>query len=105
MYNKFFFKKRNKVFIQDIYKVLKIKKKIAENYIINDIKDLSLAEAQDISFLHSSKYKDLACNSKCKTIITLEKFSKLLPKEKNLVIVDNVLLNLAQVVSFFIQIH
>jgi len=101
MYNKFFFKKRNKVFVQDIYKALKIKKKITENYIINDIKDLSLAEEQDISFLHSSKYKDLACNSKCKTIITLEKFSKLLPKEKNLVIVDNVLLNLAKVVSFF----
>ena len=63
-----FFKKKNKVFLNDILKVLKIKSS-KNNIQIYDIKDLSNATSKDITFLNSSSYSSLLTNKKYETLV------------------------------------
>ena len=100
-YSNIFFKKRKKIFLHDVIKNLKIKnKKNYKKVLINDIQNLSEANNKDISFFHSAKYKDLLKVTKSNLIITTSKLSYHLPKTKNLLIVDNVLLAVAKVTEY-----
>ena len=100
-YSNIFFKKRKKIFLYDVVKNLKIKnKKNYKKVLINDIQNLSEANNNDISFFHSAKYKDLLKVTKSNLIITTSKLSYHLPKTKNLLIVDNVLLAVAKVTEY-----
>jgi len=101
-YSNPFFKKRKKTYLYDILKILNIKnKKIYKNILINDIKNLDQAIKNDITFFHTSKYKDLLKNTNSRFIITTSQLSKLLPNSKVKLIVDNVLITVAKITEFF----
>ena len=70
------------------FKIIEILKKINldlniqdPNSIVDDIKDLSSANENDITFLNSNKYKDIAINTKASFCITTSKLQNLLPKQ------------------------
>ena len=100
-YSNIFFKKRKKIFLNDVVKTLIIKnKKNYKKVLINNIQNLSEASNKDISFFHSAKYKDLLKVTKSNFIITTSKLSCHLPNTKNPLIVDNVLLAVAKVTEY-----
>ena len=97
-----FFKKRKKTYFYDLLSCLNIKnKRNYKNLLINDIKNLDQAKKNDITFFHSSKYKDLLKITKSNFIITTSKLSYLTPKSKINLIVDNVLISVAKVTEYF----
>ena len=97
-----FFKKRDNVYLKDVFKILSIKrKKKFKNVLINDIKNLDQASKKDVSFFHTSKYSNILKISKSNIIITSAKLSKLVPNTKIKLIVENVLLEVANVTDYF----
>ena len=68
---------------------------------IFDIKDLISASDKDITFLNSSKYKELSINTKAIACITTQKLQKFLPNDCKAIIVENLMLNLAKVTKLF----
>ncbi|SVB22077.1 uncharacterized protein METZ01_LOCUS174931, partial [marine metagenome] len=101
-YLNLFFKKRKKTYFYDILKNLNIKnKKNYKNILINDIQNLDQAGKNDITFFHSSKYKDLLKVTKSNIIISTSQLSYLLPKSKLKLIVDNVLISVAKITEYF----
>ena len=95
-----FFKKIKKISINEICKKLKIKNITKKNIYLNDIKTLDDASKQDLTFLHSSKYLRLIPNIRSNFIITSSKFQKYL-LNKNVLLVDNVLLSVASITELF----
>ena len=95
-----FFKKENNLKINSILKLLnlKIRKK---NYLINDIRDLDHAKKNDISFFQSINYLSNLKKTKSNFILTSEKLSNFIPKNKEIIIVDNVLLSVYKIVALF----
>ncbi len=67
---------------------------------MNDIKTLDDASKNDLTFLHSSKYLRSIPKIKSNFIITAPKFHKYLTN-KNLLLVDNVLLAVASITELF----
>ena len=101
-YLNLFFKKRKNTYFYDILKNLNIKnKKNYKNILINDIQNLDQAGKNDITFFHSSKYKDLLKVTKSNIIITTSQLSYLLPKSKIKLIVENVLISVAKITEYF----
>ena len=100
-YSNPFFKKNSKVKIEDILKLLKVKNIKIKNCKINDIKELEMAKSDDITFLNSSKYINIANNTKSKIIITHYKYKDLIKKKYSIIIVDNVFLAVAKVTELF----
>jgi len=101
-YLNLFFKKRKNTYFYDILKNLNIKnKKNYKNILINDIQNLDQAGKNDITFFHSSKYKDLLKVTKSNIIITTSQLSYLLPKSKIKLIVENVLISVAIITEYF----
>ena len=97
-----FFKKRKKTYLYDVLKNLNIKnKKSYKNLLINDIQNLDQAGKNDITFFHTSKYKDLLKVTKSNFILTTSQLSYLLPKSKIKLIVDNVLISVAKITEYF----
>ena len=96
-----FFKKNNKVKINDILKLLRIKNFKIKNYKLNNIKELSGANSDDITFLNSTKYLDLLNKTKSKVIITKSKYKKLISKNLTVIPVENVFLAVAKVTELF----
>ncbi len=95
-----FFKKKNNIKINVILKYLN-QEKYKVNYAIKDIKELSTATSNDITFFHSMRYLDLIKKTKSKFVITNEKFTKIIPKSIYSIEVSNVLLSVAKVTSLF----
>ena len=96
-----FFKKRKKTYLYDILQFFKIKnKKSNKNIFINDIKPLDIAKKNDITFLHTSKYKHLLSISKSNFVITNHKLSKLIHNSKTKIVVDNVLISVSKLTEF-----
>ena len=95
-----FFKKNNNIKINDILLTLNLKKQ-KDNYIVKDIKDLDNANKNDISFFHTTKYLNSLKNTKCRQIITNNKYSYIIPKEIKKIEVSNVLLSVSKVTSLF----
>jgi len=95
-----FFKKKNKVFLNDILKVLKIKNS-KNNIQIYDIKDLSNATSKDISFFNSSSYSTLLKKTKSKLILTHKKYENLVGSYCEPIIVENVLFSVGLITKLF----
>ena len=72
----------------------------AKNLIL-DIKNLSEASSNDITFFHSTKYKDIAKTTKSYACITKKEFSHLLPDNCIKIFCKNVLLQTAIVTAKF----
>ena len=68
---------------------------------INDIKDLNSSQKNEITFLHSRKYSDLAKKTKASYCITSENFKSFLPNNCKAIITDKVLLHTAQITKIF----
>ena len=68
---------------------------------IYDVKDLSSATNKDITFFHSRNYSDLASNTKASYCVTLNNLSKFLPTTCKKIIVENVLLSMANITKKF----
>ena len=100
MTNLFFVKSKN-IFLSDICKLLKIKNKLKKKIKINDIKTLTNASFNDISFFNSSRYSNILNYSKAKLILINKKHLTYLPKYKTALIVDNVLEATALVTKLF----
>ena len=94
MDSNFFFKKKN----------LKVKKiftnlKRIQDFYVNSVKPLHLANKKDITFFDSIKYKNDALSTKGGICITTETLKKYLPDSVQKVIVKNVLYELAIVLK------
>ncbi len=68
---------------------------------INDIKDLNSSKKNEITFLHSRKYSDLAKKTKASYCLTSENFKSFLPNNCKAIITDKVLLHTAQITKIF----
>ena len=68
---------------------------------INDIKDLNSSQKNEITFLHSKKYSELAKNTKASYCITSDNFKSFLPNTCKAIISDKVLLHTAQITKVF----
>jgi len=99
--NQFFVKKSN-IKINDILKILKLKQ-VSSNFNknVNDIKTLDFANKNDITFFHSSKYKDLLSCTKSIFILIEKKNSNLVSNKKNLIVVKDVLVSVAKITNLF----
>ena len=88
-------------FIKKNIKIKKIFPNIIwkKNFTINSIKPLILAKKDDLTFLDSIKYKNLAEKTQAGACITTKKLEKYLPKSTQKVIVNNVLFELAKVLK------
>ncbi len=93
MSSSFFLKKKIK--IKEIFP----NKKIKNNFFINDVKSLSSAKKNDLTFFDSIKYRMSATQTKAKTCITTLELEKYLPSEVEKIVVKNVLSELARVLK------
>ena len=66
-----------------------------------DIKDLLSATKNDLTFFHSNNYSSLASITKASYCITSKNLSHFLPKSCKKIIVDNVLLSIANITKEF----
>ena len=97
-----FFKNNGPFNISDILKLINLdNSKISNDQKIIDIKDLFTSEKNDITFLHSKKYKDIAKNTKASFCITTECLKDELPKNCRPLVVDNVLVSTSIITSKF----
>jgi UDP-3-O-[3-hydroxymyristoyl] glucosamine N-acyltransferase len=87
-----FFKKKN-IRFKDLFPSLNLKK----NFLVKDIKPLTSANKNEITFFDSIIYKDSAIKTKASACITTAKLEKFLPKDIEKIIVKNVLFELAKV--------
>ncbi len=97
-----FFKNHGPILLSKIISTLNLDiDKINKNQKVNDIKDLYTSEINDITFLHSKKYKDLAKNTKASFCITTNNLKNELSKNCTPLIVKNVLLSTSKITSIF----
>ena len=55
-----FFKRKKNIYLRDILNTINAENKlVSKNILINNIQNLDEAKKNDISFFHSSKYKNL----------------------------------------------
>ena len=68
---------------------------------ISDIKDLNSSQKNEITFLHSKKYSELAKKTKASYCLTSENFQSYLPNSCKAIITNKVLLHTAQITKIF----
>ena len=97
-----FFKNHGPIKISEIIKLLNIN--INDQYKdqeIQDIKDLSSSNNNEITFFHSKKYKDVAKNTKASFCLTTDALKTFLPKSCLALVVENVLVCTSKITSIF----
>ena len=97
-----FFKNNGPFLLDDLLKVININSEQNNKQIkIIDIKDLSTATKDNITFFHSKKYETLASKTNASVCITSESLSHILPNNCKPLIVENVLIALAKITRLF----
>ena len=94
-----FFTYQGPILIDEISKLLKVKIDFLQNSKIIDVKDLSSADKNSLTFLHSNKYKDIAKSTKALYCLTTNLLKDYLPKTCKPIIVENVLIATSIVTS------
>ncbi len=94
MNSNIFFKKKN-IKIKDLFPKSIFKK----NFLINEVKPLSFAHSSDLTFFDHIKYVELAYKTRAGACVTTEKLKKFLPKKTEIIVVKNVLFELAKIVK------
>ncbi len=94
MNSNFFFKKKN-IKIKKLFPSIKNK----QDFYVNSVKPLHLANKRDVTFFDSIKYKEDATSTKGSVCITTDMLKKYLPSNVEKVIVKNVLYDLAKVLK------
>ena len=95
-----FFKKKNNIYIEDIFNILNLKKP-NNNFKVDNISDLNSAKTTDLSFFNSLKYIEGLKLTKANNIITDKKYEKVVKKYSNPIIVTNVLKAVASITQLF----
>ena len=97
-----FFKNHGPISINKILQCCDISviKKISDIK-ISDIKDLTSAEKENITFFHSKKYEVFASKTKAAFCITTKNLSHILPNSCETIIVDNTLIAVAKITKIF----
>ncbi len=97
-----FFKNNGPFKVSDILELLNLKQ---DNSIYNqdvlDIKDLFSSDKNEITFLHSKKYKDIAKKTKASFCITTDSLKNDLPQTCKPIIVENVLVATSKITAKF----
>ena len=76
-----FYKKNKNIKLIDILNLLKLENNFKNSdFKINDIKDISSAKKNDITFFHSIKYKHILAKSKVSFCLTTKNLLKFIPK-------------------------
>ena len=97
-----FFKKHGPFEIDKLLNLSKtVNKKNFNKIKVTGINDLVNAKNNEISFLHSKKYENLASKTKALFCITTDILSEILPNNCNKIIVDNVLMSTAMITKIF----
>jgi len=97
-----FFKNYGPFKISEILSILSLNNiEIDIDLKINDVKDLYSSNINEISFFHSSKYKNLAKNTRASYCLTNENLKNELPKDCIPLIVNNVLVATSLVTAMF----
>ena len=96
-----FFKNTGPHNLNFLLKTINLKNKNLPNDKIMDIKDLNSSQKNEITFLHSKKYADLANKTKASYCLTSENFKSFLPDSCKAIITDKVLLKTAQITKIF----
>ena len=96
-----FFKNTGPHNINYLLKTINIKNDNLVDDIVNDIKDLSSSNKNEITFFHSKKYTDLAKKTKASYCLTSKHFQSFLPDSCRAIITDKVLLHTAQITKIF----
>ena len=100
--NNLFFKNCGPFKINELLKLSNVPNRFNfKNLKVTDIKDLTTANNNEISFFHSKKYEHLALKTNALFCITTNSLSKILPNECNKIIVDNVLISTAMITKIF----
>jgi len=100
MNSNFFYKKNSKIALKEICKELKIKNILQKNIFLEDIKTIDEASKKDLTFIHSSKYLKYLPKTKSNFIITSAKLKNYIIN-RNLLVVDNVLISVAKITELF----
>jgi len=97
-----FFTNKGPVKISEILDILNLKSlNLNIEQLVKNVKDLQNAETNDISFFHSKKYKNLACNTKASFCITTDTLKNDLPVNCKPLIVENVLASTSMITARF----
>ena len=96
-----FFKNTGPHNINFLLKTINLKNENLPDDKIIDIKDLNSSEKNEITFLHSKKYIDLAKKTRASYCLTSENFKSFLPDNCKAIITDKVLLYTAQITKIF----
>tara|TARA_B100000131_G_C18065941_1_gene592490 strand:+ start:226 stop:1203 length:978 start_codon:yes stop_codon:yes gene_type:complete len=96
-----FFKNTGPYNIKDLLKLVNINNETNPDEKINDIKDISSAQSNEITFFHSKKYIDLAKVTKASYCITTENLKSYLPNNCKPIVSEKVLLVTAQITKIF----
>ena len=96
-----FFKNTGPHSINFLLKTIDLKNDDFPDDIITDIKDLNSSQNNEITFLHSKKYIELAKQTKASYCLTSENFKSFLPNNCKAIITDKVLLHTAQITKIF----
>ena len=87
-----FFVYHGPISVDNILELLNIKVDISSKFEITDIKDLSNADQNSLTFLHSNRYKEIAKSTKASYCLTTNLLKDYLPKTCKPIIVENVLM-------------
>ena len=96
-----FFKNTGPHSLNFLLKTIELKNDNFPDDKITDIKDLNSSQKNEITFLHSKKYTDLAKKTKASFCLTSENFKSFLPENCKAIITDKVLLHTAQITKIF----
>ena len=96
-----FFKNTGPYNINFLLRTINLKNENLSNDKITDIKDLNSSHKNEITFLHSKKYIDLAKKTEASYCLTSENFKSFLPEKCKPIITDKILLHTAQITKIF----
>ena len=96
-----FFKNRGPFKIDKLLNSLSVENENLTRLKVSDIKNLSEAKKNDITFFHSKKYELLASKTKASFCITTKSLANILPFDCKKIIVKNVLIATAKITKLF----
>ncbi len=96
-----FFENHGPFKINEILKYISVKSDETNDYEIHDVKDLLTSTEKDITFFHNKNYASLAVKTKASYCVTLNNLISHLPSSCKPIIVDNVLLSIANITKKF----
>ena len=96
-----FFKNHGPFKIKEILEFISLKTKEINNDEIHDVKDLVTSNEKDLTFFHNKNYAELANKTRASYCITLDSLTTHLPSSCKPIIVENVLLSIAEITKRF----